>query len=58
MIPFNPLATHVLWYQAWRKHVRAAKDHPESSECYGRAALIAQAEYVMSLALELNKAKR
>lgn len=54
MIPFDPMAPHVLWYQTWRNHIRTAKQIPEQMDGYCRAAMIAQSEYLMYLALEVN----
>lgn len=40
------------WYEAWRNHVAIAKANPSQSVGYQRAAVIAQAEYVMWEATE------
>ena len=57
MIPFNPLAPSIIWYQAWRDHIRSAKQFPAQARGYCRAAMIAQCEYLCYITLEIIKEK-
>lgn len=58
MTPFNWNAHHVIWWHHWRRHVAKAKENPAEQNGYCRAAMIAQAEYVCSLAIEMAKEKQ
>lgn len=42
----TPLHVHIGWWQSWRDLVRKIKQDP-MCEMYQRAAVLAQAEYVM-----------
>ena len=55
MIPYNPLDLHVLWFNAWREHIRQAKERPEYRDNYCWAAEIAQMKYVTELALKMGR---
>jgi len=43
------------WFSTWRLRVAQAKERKEETHGYQRAAVIAQAFYVMSLALESKR---
>lgn len=58
MIPYNPFDAHVLWFNAWRGHIKTMKIIPDQATGYGRAAAIAQACYVMELALKIGRLKK
>lgn len=58
MISYDWSSDAVLWWQAWRDHVKNAKRYPERSKGYCDAALIAQTEYVMALATQLNSKEK
>lgn len=53
MIPYNPNSPMALWYLAWRNFIRNAKQRPQDALGYTNAAVMAQAQYVMYLALEM-----
>jgi len=44
------------WFQAWRDRVRDAKAHP-TDEGWQKAAVIAQGQFVMWLAIEMQGRK-
>jgi hypothetical protein len=52
---YDPFAKSSLWYIAWRHHVREMKSFPEQYGAYSRAAVIAQAQYVIWRAIESVK---
>lgn len=55
----NPFVLTSGWYLAWRDHVRRMHENPESAGGYSRAAVVANAMYVIYLAQELYaKGKR
>lgn len=58
MIPFNANSPHVLWFRAWREHIRCAKASPSNPDGYCQAAMLAQAQYVMYLAIEMAKNRK
>lgn len=45
MIPFDPKDESYLWWQTWSYHMKHAKQYPESSNSYCRAAAIAHTQY-------------
>lgn len=47
---YTPVAA--CWYRTWREHITALKSNPGGSWAYSYAACIAQAEYVIALALK------
>jgi hypothetical protein len=55
LLPFNPFDLHVIWYQAWRGHIKNAKQDPAMRDGYCRAAMIAQGKYVEELALKIAR---
>lgn len=44
-------ALHQFWHRVWKTHVTAARKDPEIAEFYGRAAALAQMEYVCAEAI-------
>lgn len=58
MIPFDPMAPHVAWFQVWRGHIRKAKENTDQRDGYCMAAAIAQAQMVQYLAIELARYNR
>lgn len=54
MIPFNPEAVHVMWFNVWRNRVAQAKLH-QGDAMYCRAAALAQALYAQTAAIEVVK---
>ena len=55
MIPFDCTMPHIAWFAVWRGHIAKAKEHQGNNDGYCRAAVIAQAQYVMFLAFELAR---
>lgn len=55
MIPYNWKEPQVLWWMAWQDHIKNAKQYPDRAQGYCQAAVIAQAEYVMALAIRMVK---
>lgn len=51
LIPFDPSAPHVAWFQAWRRHVLYAKNNPGNNAGACLAAMIANAQYELEMAL-------
>lgn len=49
----NSFALSSGWYQAWRRAVRNIRENPSESVGYQRAAVIAQTQYQIWLAIEI-----
>lgn len=56
LIPFDPRALSYLWFLKWREHLRCARLSRERDE-YCKAAVIAQAEHVCQLAIEIVRGR-
>ena len=50
LLPYDPQATHVLWFNIWRSFVKSVKVFPESREL-ARQACTAQMKYVTHAAI-------
>lgn len=55
LIPFDPFALHQIWFQAWRGHIRNAKENQKERAGYCKAAVVAHAQHQIELALYLVK---
>lgn len=42
---------HLLWWNAWRSHIKNARRYPQEAHGYCRSAMIAQCEYLCYSAL-------
>jgi hypothetical protein len=52
---YDPSAKSSLWYLAWRHNIHEMKRYPDRYSGYSRAAVIANAQYVLNAALEAVK---
>lgn len=53
MIPFDPQAPHLQWFQSWRKRVALAQMEPDKAHLWSRLAMVSQMRYVTLAALEV-----
>lgn len=57
MIAYDPKSPHVLWFNIWRTNIQRAKGVQGDNSYYCKGAVIAQAQYVEYLALEIARHK-
>jgi preprotein translocase subunit YajC len=52
MLFFNAVSPSLIWFLAWRKQVKRMRQCPQELESLSRAAMVANANYVMNVVME------